>query len=100
MNAITLPFANKTIYLTKKPSQELIKHENIHLEQIKKEGSLKFALSYSLQFLLKGYENVSYEIEANKETNTIGKNEIQQMRFLRMALIGFIAYKGIEFLTK
>lgn len=100
MKAITLPFANKIIYLTKNPSKELIKHENIHLEQIKKEGSLKFALSYSLQFLLKGYKNVSYEIEANKQTNTIGKKEIKQMNLLRVALLGLIAYKGLKYLTK
>ena len=99
MKAITLPFLNRTIYLQKQPSKELINHENIHLEQIKKEGSVKFALSYSAQFLLKGYENISYEVEANRTTKTITKKEIQQMNLLRIACWSFIVYKGLKFIN-
>lgn len=100
MNAITLPFVNKTFFFNKKPSKELIEHENIHLEQIKKEGSLKFAISYAAQFLLKGYENISYEIEANKNTKTIGQEQIKEMRLLRYVIIGVIGYKVIKRFNK
>ena len=57
------------------PSKTLISHEQIHLNQIKKDGVLKFYSKYLFEYIslrLKGfnhhsaYMNISYEIEAYK----------------------------------
>lgn len=40
------------------------KHEDEHKRQWKRDGKLKFTLSYLWQRLWKGQQNISYEIEA------------------------------------
>jgi hypothetical protein len=49
----------------------LIKHEQEHLEQIKKEGKLKFAIKYSYYYLRYGYCNNPYEIAAREATTKV-----------------------------
>ena len=75
VNAIVL---FQTIYfaMTKNlVTERLIRHEKKHIEQQKKEGSIKFKIKYFLEYLknLAKYRNhhrayyyISYEIEARK----------------------------------
>lgn len=42
----------------------LIRHEQKHLEQIERDGIVKFALQYAWWFILHGYTNNPYEVEA------------------------------------
>ena len=50
------------------PGQEfngpLIRHELCHLEQIRREGRLRFAIGYLWELLRHGYWNNKYEIAA------------------------------------
>ena len=54
----------ETIYVL--PGQEfnhpLIRHELCHLDQIRREGRLRFAISYTLELLRHGYRNNKYEV--------------------------------------
>ena len=44
--------------------QRLLRHERKHLEQIKRDGRLKFALKYSWWTIRHGYWMNPYEVEA------------------------------------
>jgi hypothetical protein len=61
------------IFAEKNPSDELINHEQIHLDQISRDGVLKFYSKYLFEYVslrFKGlnhysaYMGISYEIEA------------------------------------
>jgi len=56
------------VFYQGEPSEALKYHESIHLEQIKKEGFLKFYTKYVYYDLKYGYEKNPYEIEAHKKT--------------------------------
>lgn len=45
-------------------NRPLIRHELCHLEQIRREGRLRFAVGYLWEFLLHGYWSNKYEIAA------------------------------------
>lgn len=45
-------------------NRPLIRHELCHLEQIRREGRLRFAVGYLWESLLHGYWNNKYEIAA------------------------------------
>lgn len=42
----------------------ILQHEFIHLEQMKRDGKFMFLLKYIGWFLIKGYHNHPYEVEA------------------------------------
>lgn len=46
--------------------KKLIRHEMKHIEQIKTEGRLKFAVKYVYYTIRHGYWNNPYEVEARK----------------------------------
>jgi hypothetical protein len=57
----------------KNPSEDLVRHEEIHLMQYKKDGAIKFYSSYIYQYIKNliryknhndAYRNISYEVEA------------------------------------
>jgi len=53
-------------------SKSLIRHESKHIEQINREGIIKFTIAYMWYLITVGYKNNPYEIEARKaeyETN-------------------------------
>lgn len=63
-------------FADKNPSDTLVKHEMVHVEQIKNYGWFRFYLSYLLEYLsyrVRGdsknvaYNKISYEIEAYKK---------------------------------
>lgn len=45
-------------------NRALIRHELCHLDQIRREGRLRFAVGYLWELLLHGYWNNKYEIAA------------------------------------
>ena len=45
-----------------------MKHEDVHKEQFKKDGWIKFLTRYIWQLITKGYKNIDYEIEAVKKS--------------------------------
>ena len=45
-------------------NRPLIRHELCHLEQIRREGRLRFSVRYTWELLRHGYWNNKYEIEA------------------------------------
>ncbi len=82
INAIVLyPFV---LYCDLKPSEELICHEEVHFDQIKREGVVVFYFNYLLEYWVgrkkglshyEAYRNISYEQEAYEvqgklQTNT------------------------------
>lgn len=65
--AITIyPFV---FYKGDKPSSETINHENIHGEQQKELLLIGFYIIYLIEYLLKGYYNISFEKEAYSNEN-------------------------------
>jgi hypothetical protein len=76
INAIVLyPFV---FYCDAKPSEEIITHEMVHLQQIKNDGVVKFYSKYLWEYFLgrkqglthdQAYRNISYEKEAFNSTN-------------------------------
>ena len=81
VEAITIyPFI---FYYTKKPSKTLMQHEMIHIDQVRKEGWLKFYISYLFEYfklylrykdMSKAYFAISYEIEAYDKEHIDRKN--------------------------
>lgn len=71
INAIVLyPFV---LYCDPNPSERITSHEQVHLDQIKKDGALKFYLRYLIEYgkgryqglsHFEAYRNISYEKEA------------------------------------
>lgn len=71
INAIVLyPFV---LYCDSKPSRRIVSHEEVHLDQIKREGAIRFYRRYLVEYLqgrMKGlshdeaYRDISYEKEA------------------------------------
>ena len=74
VNAITIyPFI---FYSQKNPSLTLMKHEMIHVDQVREKGWLKFYFSYFKEFTIlffkyksfnTAYLNISYEKEAYRK---------------------------------
>ena len=50
-------------------SETHYKHELCHIEQVKKEGRLKFIVKYLFYNIKYGYKNNPYEVEANREAD-------------------------------
>ena len=71
INAIVLyPFV---LYCDPEPSEEITKHEEVHLEQIRRLGVIKFYTRYVLEYFqgrkrgmshYQAYRNISFEREA------------------------------------
>lgn len=47
-------------------SSRLLRHEAKHLEQIEREGRVRFACKYLWQLCRYGYRNAPYEVEARR----------------------------------
>lgn len=67
-DAITLPFLKVVYYkdLESMNNRRMYKHESKHLEQINREGSLRFTIKYLYYSYKYGYWNNPYEIEARE----------------------------------
>lgn len=71
INAIVLyPFI---LYYDKKPLEEIMRHESVHIDQIKKNGVVKFYSRYLTEYCqgrwqglnhYQAYRNISFEREA------------------------------------
>ena len=48
--------------------ERLIKHEQVHLEQIKREGKVSFMYNYTKELIKHGYTKNKYEIEARNKS--------------------------------
>ena len=76
INAIVIyPFV---LYCDACPSEEIVRHEGVHLRQIQEEGVLRFYFQYLKEYLLNrkrglnhhaAYRNISYEKEAYGDTS-------------------------------
>jgi spermidine/putrescine-binding protein len=44
----------------------LVRHEEKHLEQMKRDGKIKYMVRYMWQWATVGYQNIDYEIEARQ----------------------------------
>lgn len=62
--AITMPW--RSIYILREHFhvQELRRHELIHIEQIERDGAIKFSLLYLWYLVRHGYRQNPYELEA------------------------------------
>ena len=49
--------------------EKMYKHEKCHIEQVKREGRLKFLFKYLYYNIRYGYERNPYELEANEQIN-------------------------------
>lgn len=58
-----------TIYVLQgsETDEALIRHEQCHLEQIERDGRIKFAIKYMFWLVKYGYWNNPYEIEARSK---------------------------------
>ncbi len=52
-------------------SKAWLRHELMHVQQFKKEGTFRFLMKYCWESLRKGYWNNRYEIEARAAANEI-----------------------------
>ena len=50
--------------LPPKRLEQVIKHEQVHIAQIQKEGILRFTIGYLREHFKNGYRNNKYELEA------------------------------------
>jgi hypothetical protein len=64
--AVTLPTG--TIYCVPEQlqNQQLLAHENVHVDQIRREGPFLWTLKCWYYYIRYGYANSPYEIEARK----------------------------------
>lgn len=62
-------FLNILAFGTTSISESLYKHESCHIEQVKRDGRLKFICKYLYYNIKYGYYNNPYEIEARKASN-------------------------------
>lgn len=53
-------FVRNDVTITK----TLIAHELVHVNQYKRDGMIKFLFVWLIQFIFRGYKNISYEKEA------------------------------------
>ena len=66
--AITMPW--RTIYVLRRHArhQGLLRHEQVHIEQIERDGPIRFSIKYLWWLIKYGYRDNPYEIEAyNRE---------------------------------
>ena len=63
-NALTIPPVGIFILEKHRFNVELLEHELIHWEQFQREGFLPFTYGFIKEYILKGYDLNSYEIEA------------------------------------
>jgi hypothetical protein len=62
--AVTMPWRRVYILPEWEGVDEIIAHERVHLEQIERDGPLKFTVLYLWWLLRYGYEKNPYEAEA------------------------------------
>jgi len=68
--AITMPW--QTIYALQLPlSDELIRHEAIHILQIREMGAIRFTLTYLWYLFRYGYWNNPLEVDARTRSATL-----------------------------
>lgn len=62
--AVTLPW--RTVYVLDEYAhrRDIVAHERVHLDQIERDGPVKFSLLYLYYLARFGYERNLYEIEA------------------------------------
>lgn len=60
------------VFLTEKGynNERLLKHEQAHIDQYKRDGLIRFMLNYVWLNIQYGYENNPYEIEARQKEGT------------------------------
>ena len=63
----TIYYRNAKLYM----DGRLRKHELMHIEQMKRDGVLKYMVMYNWYWITIGYENNPYEIEAREAENGI-----------------------------
>lgn len=78
------------LFAQKRPSNRLIKHELIHVYQVREKGWLRFYLSYLWEYLLgrlrglshdDAYHAISYEVEAyEKQSKPLTKKEREMIK--------------------
>lgn len=51
--------------------EKMHKHEACHIEQVKKEGRLKFIIKYLFYNIKYGYQNNPYEVEARSKESEL-----------------------------
>ena len=61
-------------------SDRLFRHELEHVYQVRREGWLKFYLTYLWESIRKGYKSNKYEIEANRVENTPLTDEERKLK--------------------
>ena len=66
--AITLPLWTPTIYILEEHwyDHDLLEHELVHVDQIRRMGRVRFALTYLWYQARHGYQNNPLEVEARK----------------------------------
>lgn len=52
-------------------TREILNHEKIHSAQMKELLYIPFYILYFIEWVLKGYKNISFEREANKEQDNL-----------------------------
>ena len=62
------------IFYKGKPHLTRRRHEWIHIEQVRKEGWIKFYTKYLWYSITKGYHYIPYEIEAYRDQSLNNKN--------------------------
>lgn len=69
-------FWNTIYYIDKKAMEDkaLKEHELVHIDQMKRDGKIKFFFKYMYYWIKFGYEKNPYEVEAKEREDFIRKN--------------------------
>jgi hypothetical protein len=67
---ITMPW--RTVYLSGNADWRVLRHELVHLAQIRRDGDIRFWWRYFLASWQHGYAGNPYEIEADRIAGTAG----------------------------
>jgi len=68
---IALPWVGVIIKETYKDDINLIKHELVHLRQIRRMGLLLYLIRYFVQLVFIGYEGMPLEVEARQHDTSL-----------------------------
>ncbi len=67
--AITMPWRSIYVLREHMHEQELRRHELIHIEQIERDGAVRFSVLYLWYLVRRGYRRNPYEQEAYRRQN-------------------------------
>jgi hypothetical protein len=64
--AMTMPWGTVLVLPEQVENEKLLRHEQVHLMQISRDGAIVWTLKYLFYLIRHGYQNSPYEVEARR----------------------------------